>query len=198
MIRRLLQATLCLVVCPVLIAQQVRAIAVDSNASQALPNNPEPAPAGKADWARVQDLANGEEIMVERGGGLPVPCLFAGATGDYLFCDSLYSGHQYRFVRSQVQRVRMDDKRRNMHILIGGLAAAGFVWGVATPPSDGYPRLLGGLAGAGIGAFAGVVVGLPVALLVPGRTVFHQSISKGKAAAPVVKPESAPDREFAP
>ncbi|MGA9670073.1 MAG: hypothetical protein WBQ94_12745 [Terracidiphilus sp.] len=197
MIRRVLQAVLCLVVCPVLIAQQLPATAVDLSAPQRLPNNPEPAPAGKADWERVQDLANGEEIMVERGRGLPVPCLFAGATGDYLFCDSMYSGHQYRFVRSQVQRVRRDDKRRNVHILIGGLAAAGFIWGVATPPADGYPRLLGGLAGAGIGAFAGVVVGLPVALLVPGRTVFHQSISKNKAADPVKNPET-PEQGFAP
>jgi hypothetical protein len=192
MVRRLIQSTLCLVAYPVLVAQQVPATAVHLNTSQALPNNPEPAPAGKADWGRVQDLANGEEIMVERGRGLPVPCLFAGASGDYLFCDSMYSGNQYRFARSQVQRVRMDDKRRNLHTLIGGMATAGFIWGVATPPANGDSRLLTGLAGAAIGALAGVVVGLPVALLVPGRTVFHQSISKNKATAPVMKPDATP------
>ena len=167
-------------------------------AAQALPENPEPAPAGKADWGRVQELANGEQIMVTRGRGYPVLCQFSGATKDTLFCDSIYSGREYRFNRVQVQRVRMDDKKRNVHLLIGGLAAAGFIWGVATPPTDGSPRFLTGLVGAGAGAFAGLVVGLPVALLIPGRTVFHQSISKSTTTAPAVKPESAPDQELAP
>jgi hypothetical protein len=163
-------------------------------AAQALPDNPVPAPTGKADWGRVQDLANGEEIMVARSRGLAMPCLFAGATENSLFCESIYSGREYRFNRAEVERVRMDDKRRNMHILIGGLAAAGFIWGVATPNSDGTPRALVGLAGAGLGAFTGLVFSLPVALLIPGRTVFHQSNSRSKAAAPVDSPDSTPDQ----
>jgi hypothetical protein len=148
--------------------------------AQALPDNPEPAPSGRADWARVQDLANGEQITVARPGSFSVPCRFAGATKDDLFCDSLFSGREYRFNRSEVARVRMDDKKRNMHILIGALAVAGLVWGVATPPGNGTPRALDGLAGAGAGAFAGLVVSLPAALLIPGRTVYRQSITDRK------------------
>jgi hypothetical protein len=189
MIRKMLQAIFCIILCPMLVAQQA-----GQPSAQALPSDPEPTPAGKADWGRVQDMANGEEIVVERGGRrFPMPCQFAGATRDYLFCDSMYSGREYRYDRTEVQRVRLDDKRRNVHILIGGMAAAGFIWGVATPPADGYPRVLTGLVGAGIGAFAGVVVALPVALLIPGRTVFHQSISKSKTTAPIMRPESAPE-----
>lgn len=163
--------------------------------AQALPDNPQPAATTAADWSRVQDLANGEDIMVARGAGFAVPCQFAGATKDYLFCDSIYSRREYRFDRSQVQRIRMDDKRRNMHILIGGLAAVGFIWGVAAPTGDGNSRIVDSLVGAGAGAFAGVVLSLPVALLIPGRTVFHQSVSRAKAVAP--KPDAAIDPQGA-
>jgi hypothetical protein len=104
-----------------------------------------------------------------------VPCLFAGATRDSLFCDSRFSGREYRFDRSEVERVRMDDKRRNMRILIGSFAAAGFVWGVAKSNSDGTPRGLVGLAGAGLGALAGCAVSVPAAFLIPGRLVYLQT-----------------------
>jgi hypothetical protein len=149
-----------------------------SLAAQALPDNPNPAPRETSGWTRVQNLANGQQITVARPGGESVPCIFAGATTDYLFCNSLYSGREYRFNRAQVARIRMDDKYRNMRILIGGLAVTGLIWGVATPPSNGTPRALDGLVGAAAGAFAGLVVSFPIALMIPGRTVFHQSNSK--------------------
>jgi hypothetical protein len=142
--------------------------------AQTLPDNPQAAPSGIADWGRVQDLANGQQISVARPGGSSVPCRFAGATNDTLFCNSLFSGREYQFKRDEVGRVRMDDKRRNLHLLIGGLAAAGFVLGVAVPNNDGTPRFVNGLAGAGAGALAGIVVSLPVALLVPGRLVYRR------------------------
>jgi hypothetical protein len=148
-----------------------------SLAAQALPDNPNPAPSETSGWTRVQDLANGQQITVARPGGESVPCIFAGATTDDLFCNSLYNGREYRFNRAQVERIRMDDKHRNMRILVGALAVTGLVWGAATPP-NGTPRALGGLAGAAAGAFAGLVVSFPSALMIPGRTVFHQSSSK--------------------
>lgn len=141
--------------------------------AQGLPDNPQAAPTGAADWVRVQDLANGQQISVSRPGISSVPCRFAGATNDTLYCNSLFTGREYRFNRDEIGRVRMDDKRRNLHLLIGGLAAAGFVWGVAVPNNDGTPRFLNGLAGAGAGALAGIVVSVPAALLIPGRLVYR-------------------------
>lgn len=162
--------------------------------AQGLPDNPEPARPDAAGWNRVQELANGEEITVAHGRLHAVPCRFAGATDDDLFCDSLFSGGQYRFSRAEVERVRMEDKRRNMRILIGTFAAAGFIWGAATPPPTGStaPRLVGGLAGAAVGGFAGLVVSLPAALLIPGRLVYHRPPAEHKPSASAPTAQSAP------
>jgi len=102
------------------------------------------------------------------------PCRFAGATDNDLFCDSLYSGREYQFKRSEISAVRMDDKRRNLRIVIGGFAAAGLIWGVAKQPNPGVPRAVDGLAGAALGGLAGCVVSVPASLLIPGRVVFRQ------------------------
>ena len=164
--------------------------------AQALPDNPEPAQKPYAGWVRVQDLARGEEITVARGGTFSVPCRFAGATDNDLFCDSLFSGREYRFGRAEVERVRMDDKRRNMKILIGSFAAAGLIWGVAGPrsASDTTPRALSGLAGAGIGAFAGLFVSIPAVFLIPGRLLYRHSPADGKAGHPAPLAEDRFDR----
>jgi hypothetical protein len=165
--------------------------------AQTLPDSPQPAPSGTSDWGRVQDLANGEQITVARTESLSVPCLFAGATRDSLFCDSRFSGREYRFDRSEVERVRMDDKRRNMRILIGSFAAAGFVWGVAKSNSDGTPRGLVGLAGAGLGALAGCAVSVPAAFLIPGRLVYRHASSDRSAHSAALSPDQ-PRAEPAP
>ncbi|HXR38760.1 MAG TPA: hypothetical protein VN776_06690 [Terracidiphilus sp.] len=162
--------------------------------AQALPDNPEPARADSSGWSRVQDLANGEEIDVAHGRSHAVPCRFAGATDDDLFCESLFSGREYRFSRAEVESVRMEDKRRNMRILIGTFAAAGFIWGVAAPPSgdNGTPRFLVGLGGAGIGALAGCAVSLPAAFLIPGRLVYRRPPLEHKPSASAPAEEQAP------
>ena len=147
-----------------------------SGLAQALPDNPAPSTSGSSDWNRVQDLANGEEISVARHGELSVPCRFNGATNDSLFCDSFYSGREYRFDRADVDRIRSDDKRRNFVIVVGAFTVAGFIWGVATPRNNGTARALDGFAGGAAGALAGLVVGVPVSLLIPGRLVYrHRS-----------------------
>jgi hypothetical protein len=164
--------------------------------TQTLPDNPEPARTPSAGWVRIQDLARGEEINVARGGTFSVPCRFAGATDKELFCDSLFSGREYRFSRAEVERVRMDDKRRNMRILVGSFAAAGLILGVAGPRSanDVTPRALEGLAGAGIGALAGLVVSVPAAFLIPGRLVYRHSPAEGKTGPPAPLGEQKPDQ----
>lgn len=156
--------------------------------AQALPDNPQPARPDSAGWSRVQDLANGEEITVAHGRLHAVPCRFAGATDDDLYCDSLFSGREYRFSRAEVERVRMDDKRRNMRILIGTFAGAGFLWGMVKPSAnDGTPRALVALSGAGLGALAGCAVSLPAAFLIPGRQIYHRPHAdrQSSASAPV-------------
>jgi hypothetical protein len=152
--------------------------------AQTLPDNPEPAAKTSAGWDRIQDLARGEEINVARTGRHSVPCRFAGATDKEVFCDSMFSGREYRFGREEIERVRMEDKRRKMKILIGTFAAAGLVWGVATPPSSGStaPRFVDGLVGAAAGGFAGLIVSLPAALLIPGRLLYRHPASVGKTS----------------
>jgi hypothetical protein len=161
--------------------------------TQTLPDNPEPAPEPPAGWVRVQDLARGEEITVAKGGMFSVPCRFAGATDNELFCDSMFSGREYRFRREEIGRVRMDDKRRNMRILVGSFAAAGLVWGIVAPPNpnDGTPRAVSGLGGAAIGALAGLVVSVPAAFLIPGRLVYRHSAADGQPKHPVGTAEEA-------
>jgi len=183
--RKLLQAILCIILCPLLAAQRV-----------ALPDNPEPVNAGAGDWNRVRDLANSGEITVARAGGHAVPCRFAGATKDYLFCDSLFSNREYGFSRAEVNHVRMDDKRRNLRIVIGALAAAGFVWGVATPPNVGTPRAVNGLAGAGLGALAGCAVSIPAAFLIPGRLVYRHPPPDRAARFNSLGPQSQPGQKL--
>jgi len=172
--------------------------------TQALPDNPEPAATPSAGWARVEDLPRGEQITVAGAGTYSLPCRFTGATDNDLFCDSMFSGREFRFNRAEVERVRMDGKRRNMRILIGSFAAAGLIWGVAAPPPTGStaPRFVDGLAGAGIGALAGWAVSVPAAFLIPGRLIYRHSPAYGKtlpsAAAAVQAPTQSNDGESVP
>jgi hypothetical protein len=153
--------------------------------TQASPENPEPAGPGVSDWSRVRDLANGDKIDIAVGGRHAVPCLFGGATKDYLFCDSIFSERNFRFDRAEVENVRMEQKKKNMNIVIGTMAAAGFAWGVAAPTSNevhnGSPRVLNGLAGAAIGTLAGFVVAVPASVLMPGRLVYRQPLHEYKS-----------------
>lgn len=159
---------------------------------QALPDNPQPARSDTAGWSRVQDLANGEEIDVAHGVAHAVPCRFAGATDDDLFCDSMFSGREYRFSRAEVERISMEDKRRNMRILIATFAGAGFLWGMVKPSAnDGTPRALVALSGAGLGALAGCAASLPAAFLIPGRLVYHRLRSEHKPSASAPTAEQA-------
>jgi hypothetical protein len=145
---------------------------------QALPDNPQPAARESPGWAHVQNLAEGEQITVALPGGEPVHCVFTDATDDELFCNALYRGREYRFTRAEIDRLRRDDRYRNTRIVIGAFTVTGLIWGAASPPSDGTSRALAGLAGAGVGALAGLLVSIPIALAIPGRTVFHQPASK--------------------
>ena len=136
---------------------------------------------GDGDWNRVQQLVNGQEIIVSTGGKNKTHCRFSGATTNFLFCEPVYGGQngdEYKFERAEVETIRQDQWHRNAKLAIGTSAAAGFVWGAVrgSDPRSGYdyPRVVTGLAGGLVGALAGCVVALPVAFLVPGHLVYRQ------------------------
>ena len=135
--------------------------------------------AGKGDWNRVRDLARDEEITVNARGE-SLHCLFNGATDDALWCQPYYAwgdGREWRIERSDVKSIRLVQAKRNMKLAVGSLAVAGFVWGAVkgSNPSSGYnyPRVVVGLAGAGLGALVGCVAALP-AVFIPGRLVYRR------------------------
>jgi hypothetical protein len=157
--------------------------------AQSLPDSPTPPPSGSADWNRVGSLVHDQEIVVSARGGRQLRCLFTGATDATLFCEPYLSragDGEFHFDRADVDQVRLNQGRRNMKIVIWSLAGAGFVWGVSDPrlSTGGEPRLLTGLAGGAAGAFTGLVVSLPAALLIPGKLVYHRPAHALSAAAP--------------
>ena len=153
--------------------------------AQAPPENP--APSGSADWNRVGNLVHDQEIVVSARGGRQLHCLFTGATDATLFCEPyLDRGGEFHFDRADIDQVRLNQGRRNMKIVIWSLAAAGFAWGAADnhTAEQGAPRLVSGLLGAGVGAMAGLVVSLPVALLIPGKLIYRRPAHASFAAPP--------------
>jgi hypothetical protein len=146
--------------------------------AQSPPENPAPSSSGSRGWDRVGNLVHDQEIVVSARGGRELHCLFTGATDATLFCEPYLSraGREYRFDRTDIDQVRLNQVRRNMKIVIWSLAGAGFVWGVSDPrlSTDGEPRLLTGLAGGAAGGFAGLIVSLPAGLLIPGKLVYHR------------------------
>ena len=147
--------------------------------SQALPDSPEPAKPDVGDWNRVADLARDEEITVARTGGFTQRCRFDGAIPDRLFCYRSYpfsDERSFQIDRAEVKTIRLDQTRRNLRIIVGSAAAAGFVAGAALPKPRGneYPRYLRGLGGAAIGTLAGFVVAVPVELLIPGKVIYRK------------------------
>jgi hypothetical protein len=194
MIRKLTPSFLCLCLATSLMAQQAGGgIASSSTQKQAppLPENPEPAlPSG---WDRVRDLAHYEEISVKTDRGRSFHCHFSGATTDYLFCEPTFDwfgGREgYQLNRAEVEDIRMDDQRRNFKIVVGSMAAAGFVTLAVCPRNNnGTPWLLNGLAGSAVGALAGVIVGLPVSIFVPGRRVYRRPDQRPENPSSLTEP----------
>ena len=166
----------------------------DAARTQALPDNPEPAKPDASGWNRVEELARDEEITVARSGKFTQRCRFDGATPDRLFCYKSYpfsEERSFQIDRAEVESVRLDQSRRNFHIIVGSAAAAGFVAGAALPKPRGseYPRYIRGIGGAALGTLAGFVVAVPVELLIPGKLIYRQ---------PQTGPDSHPSAKPAP
>jgi len=148
--------------------------------AQTLPDSPQPIDSSSSEWNNVAALPHDEEIVVKTTTGRSDHCLFSGAIDTTLFCGPYLSrgeGGEYRFPRSEVQQVRLNQARRNVRIVFWSMVAAGFIWGVSEGPSSDYkdaPRVLVGAAGGAAGALAGAFVSIPVGLLIPGHLVYHR------------------------
>lgn len=153
------------------------------------PVPPTAQPPTSTDWSRVGVLEHDQPIVVSARGGRTLHCLFTGVTNADLFCEPQFyrpNNGEWHFDRADIETVRLEQARRNMKITIWTCALAGAAWGAADSHAaeQGAPRLVSGLLGAGLGATAGLVLSLPVALLVPGRLIYrHPSATHALSAS---------------
>jgi hypothetical protein len=183
MIRKLFQSVLCMILSPLLAAQQAAqplqpqssvptASSTTAVRPQALPDAP--APRDPA-WDRLKNLAIGAPIVVRDVDDVSVRCLFAGMTDAYLFCNPAGnpSGVGYRFDRDRVLSVDFDRpgrnnaqfaaSERNYHPgWIASILAGGLIVGVcATRTTDTGTAAKAGLVGAVVVG----IIGVPLAFL---------------------------------
>jgi hypothetical protein len=162
--------------------------------TQALPDAPNPAHA--QDWDRVADLARGDEISVTPGGDRSLRCLFAGATNQDLFCTSQFSDRELRFKRTEIEKVRFNDERRNRSILIGTLVLAGIGASFAVPrqPGDTTPTAVRATIFGSVGLFTGLIFS-PLAHFIPGKLIYRRTAHGGPTAAdPVLQNQTHQER----
>jgi hypothetical protein len=161
--------------------------------AQALPDAPKPADA--AGWNRVGNLARGDEITVARKGGASMPCRYAGATNDELFCDSPFSEREMRFSRADIEKVRMDQSRRDFWVIIGSGAVGVGLWtGISSLKShDSGTAVSEGVAGAAIGAFLAFIPAETVRAfhLIPGKLIYHRAAREKPVSAASTPSERA-------
>jgi hypothetical protein len=153
----------------------------------------------REDWNRVRDLTHDEQISVWASQNRHVRCLFTGATDDDLFCEPAYSRWhssrgEYRFSRIDVDKVRLEQSERNFKTTVIATGVVGAIaGGVLTKTKFGGERVLGSIGGGLVGTMAGVIIGLPVAIFVPGQLVYQRPRAQRTVhAGPnnVVPPES--------
>jgi hypothetical protein len=135
--------------------------------STPVPASPMRVGPSEATWNRVQQIANGQEVLVTNTYGPPLRCRFAGATDAFLFCDppGTPEGTGYRFERASVINVVAVRPPRNWHPgVLSAMIAGGIITGVcATVQTDA-----GHAVGAGfVGALITGVIASPFVLVPP-------------------------------
>jgi len=145
------------------------------SSAQTLPDGPAPVPLSDPVWSRLQNLVNGQPIVVDNTNGPPVHCLFAGVTEAYLFCNppGNPAGVGFRFDHADVLGVDLDLSRatsfqtsrpeRNYNpAWISSMIAGGIIVGlVASKNTDAGTATEDGIIGAGIVG----LIGAPLAFL---------------------------------
>jgi hypothetical protein len=127
-------------------------------------------------WNRVGELRDGRRITVNTGSGFPIHCIFRGITDHSLFCDqgSFLLGLDHREIaRDQVAWLRTDNAPRDRAIMVGATGGACAVLGAVTADTDSL-RPLGALLGGSIGMGVGSLASIPMALSMPGKTIYLQ------------------------
>ncbi len=136
-----------------------------------------PPPPDMTGWNRVAELCDGQRIIVSTGSGIPMRCVFRGTTDHSLFCDSgnlLLGFYQREIAREELTWLRTDNYPRDRGVVMGVLGTAGVVFGAASAPSSESATLkvdsalLFGLIGTGVG----YVAATPIALFLPGKTIY--------------------------
>jgi hypothetical protein len=165
----------------------IGAVAAAEAVGQALPDQtpPElssrqtpPAAPDMTGWNRVAELHDGQRITVSVGSGFPIHCVFRGVTDHSVLCDegSFLRGIDHREIaRDQVAWLRTDNTPRDRAIIEGTSAGAGAVLGaVASGSNTGSLRVLGALLGGSLGICVGAIASMPLALSMPGKTIYMQ------------------------
>lgn len=126
--------------------------------AQQPPDAPSPAnPLSDAEWQRIEQIVNGQEISVHVRNAFPLDCRFAEATDAELFCDCIdappgESG--YRIARANVLSVRVVRPRRDLRPgLVAAMVVGGGLIGI------GVARNGTASQGAAFGGFAALMVG---------------------------------------
>jgi hypothetical protein len=128
-------------------------------------------------WNRVGELRDGQRIIVSVGSGFPIHCVFRGTTDHSVLCDegSFFRGIDHREIaRDQVAWLRTDNAPRDRAIVMGTTAGAGAVFGAVTADAGSQVRVVGALLGASLGAGIGAIASIPMALSMPGKTIYIQ------------------------
>jgi len=127
-------------------------------------------------WNRVGELRDGRRITVSVGSGFPIHCIFRGITDHSVLCDegSFFRGIDHREIaRDQVAWLRTDNLPRDRAIMVGATAGAVAVLGAVTADTDSL-RPLGAILGGSIGMGVGSLASIPMALSMPGKTIYMQ------------------------
>jgi len=143
---------------------------------QTTPQTPPTAP-DMSGWNRVGELRDGQRIIVSVGSGFPIHCIFRSTTDHSVLCDegSFFRGIDHREIaRDQVAWLRTDNIPRDRAIIVGASAGAGAVFGAVTADAGSSVKALGALLGASLGMGVGAIASVPLALSMPGKTIYVQ------------------------
>jgi hypothetical protein len=127
-------------------------------------------------WFHIGQLRDGQPITVSTGSRFPIHCIFRGITDHSLRCDQgafLIGLNQREIARDQVAWLRTDNAPRDRAIMVGTTGGAGAVLGALTT-GTGSTRAVGALLGGSLGMGVGAIAFIPLALSMPGKTIYIQ------------------------